>query len=142
MVENFNNMHDKMSLDARQLMVLDMELKNRGKDMVVGYLLWFFLSGFGAHRFYMKRVGSAIAQLLLFWISFIILMIGVVVVAVGDESGDLDMMAAGGVAMMIGALPLIAASIWILVDAFLLHGWIKDHNQKVEAEIIQELHQQ
>ena len=33
--------------------------------MVVAYLLWFFIGTFGAHRFYMKKTGSAVAQLIL-----------------------------------------------------------------------------
>ena len=136
-----NTIYDKMDLDERQLAMLNMELKNRGKEMIVGYLLWFFLSGFSAHRFYMKRIGSAIAQLLLFWFSFIIMMVGVVMAAMGEELRDTEMLAAGGVTLVIGLIPLIGVSIWILVDAFLLHGWIKAHNQKIEAEIINELRQ-
>lgn len=35
------------------------------KSVFVGYLLWFFLGSFGAHRFYLRRPRTALAQLLL-----------------------------------------------------------------------------
>ena len=34
------------------------------KDVGITYLLWFFLGAFSAHRFYLGRTGSAIAQML------------------------------------------------------------------------------
>jgi len=101
----YNNMEAKMNMDPQQLMVLETEVKNRGKDMVVGYLLWWFLGLFGAHRFYMGRTGSAIAMLVL----------------------------------SITLIGMIATWVWMIVDAFLLHTWIKEHNQRVEADVIQEL---
>jgi TM2 domain-containing membrane protein YozV len=60
-----NNLVLKSKLETRELLLLDSELKNRGKSMVVAYLLWYFLGLVGAHRFYMGRTGSAIAQLIL-----------------------------------------------------------------------------
>jgi len=55
----------KSRLDARQLMLVDSEVRNAGKSMFVAYVLWYFLGMFGGHRFYMKKTGSAVAQLIL-----------------------------------------------------------------------------
>ncbi|MCL6456860.1 MAG: TM2 domain-containing protein [Gorillibacterium sp.] len=55
----------KSQLDARELMLLDSEVKNQGKNMVVAYVLWYFLGVVGGHRFYMGKTGSAVVQLIL-----------------------------------------------------------------------------
>jgi TM2 domain-containing membrane protein YozV len=34
------------------------------KSKTVAYLLWFFLGGFSAHRFYLGKIGTAILYLL------------------------------------------------------------------------------
>lgn len=99
------NIAIKSQLDARELLLLDQEVKSQGKSVLVAYILWFFLAGFGAHRFYAKRKGSAIAMLIL------------------------TLTLVGG----------IITAIWALVDAFLLHGIVKEENDKVEARILNEL---
>jgi TM2 domain-containing membrane protein YozV len=60
-----DNLMLKSQLDARELMLLEMELKRQGREMVIAYAFWFFLGAFGAHRFYIGRTGSAVAQLVL-----------------------------------------------------------------------------
>ena len=50
-----------LSNDARALMLFEANKKTA----VVAYLLWFFLGLFGAHNFYLKRTGVAVAQLIL-----------------------------------------------------------------------------
>jgi TM2 domain-containing membrane protein YozV len=35
------------------------------KDACIAYVLWFFVGYFGAHNFYLKRTGIAVAQLIL-----------------------------------------------------------------------------
>jgi TM2 domain-containing membrane protein YozV len=47
--------------DARVLMMFELHKK----EVCVGYALWFFLGYFGAHNFYLKRTGIAVAQLIL-----------------------------------------------------------------------------
>lgn len=36
------------------------------KSKLSAYLLWFFLGGFSAHRFYLGKIGSAIIYLITF----------------------------------------------------------------------------
>ena len=95
----------KRDMDLRQLMLLESEVKNREKNMLIGYLLWWFVGLFGDHRFYMGRSGSAVAMLIL----------------------------------SITGIGLLVTWIWCLVDAFLLHQWVTEHNQYVEYEVIREL---
>jgi TM2 domain-containing membrane protein YozV len=42
------------------------KMRMEGKSNVIAYLLWWFLGMFGGHRFYLGRLKTAIAQLLLF----------------------------------------------------------------------------
>lgn len=88
----------KAQLDTRELLLLESEVKNQGKNMVVAYVLWYFLGIFGGHRFYMGRTGSAVAQLIL----------------------------------SITVIGMLVTWIWWVVDAFLVHTWVKEHNTMVE----------
>ncbi len=54
-----------MTLDTNEKVLIEARIANDGPSMVVAYLFWFFLGFFSAHRFYLGRTGSAIAQLLL-----------------------------------------------------------------------------
>lgn len=92
----------KSQLDARELLLLEQEVKNQGKGMIIAYILWYFLGMLGGHRFYMGRTGSAIAQLVL----------------------------------TITVLGIFVTFIWWIVDAFLLHTWVKEHNRHVENRLI------
>jgi TM2 domain-containing membrane protein YozV len=100
-----SNLELKSQLDTKELLLLDSEVKNNGKSMIVGYVLWYFLGLFGGHRFYTGRKGSAIAQLIL-------------------------------TITLIGSL---VTFIWWIVDAFKLHTWIKEQNEVVEANSLQEM---
>ncbi|RZU38202.1 tetratricopeptide repeat protein [Fluviicoccus keumensis] len=70
------------------------------------YLLWFFLGGLGAHRFYTGRKGSGIAMMLL----------------------GLSSAGAQGKIILI-SLPL---ALWWFVDAFLIPGMVRDAAANVE----------
>ena len=85
---------------AAQAMLYDANKKSVG----VAYLLWFFLGGVGGHRFYAGKTGSAIAILAL-------TIIGALLASVG-----------------IGIFLLAIVGIWVLVDAFLIPGWIRNTN--------------
>ncbi|VAV99966.1 hypothetical protein MNBD_ALPHA06-1122 [hydrothermal vent metagenome] len=54
-----------MTLDTNEKVLIEARIANDGPSMVIAYLFWFFLGFFSAHRFYLGRTGSAIAQLLL-----------------------------------------------------------------------------
>ena len=66
------------------------------KSTGAAYVLWFFLGGFGAHRFYLGQTGTGVAQLLLLLFGWIPLGLGWLVLGV-----------------------------WWLIDAFLIPGIIE-----------------
>lgn len=72
--------------------------QTQSRSLVIAYLLWFFLGGFGVHRFYLGHTRSGLYMLGLCIVSAILSII------------------------VIGALGYIALGIWWLVDAFLIPG--------------------
>lgn len=46
---------------------IENQVQLHGKNKVIAWLLWLFLAGLGAHRFYLGRTGSAVTMLLLFF---------------------------------------------------------------------------
>lgn len=89
-----------MDVNTRHRMVYE---ANR-KDVLVAYLLWFFLPWVGAHRFYLGRPGSAVAQLVLAICGGLLLIV------------------------FVGFLMWAALGVWILVDAVLIPGMVREHN--------------
>ncbi|CAP41293.1 TM2 domain-containing protein [Bordetella petrii] len=92
---------------ASQAMLYDANKKSVG----VAYLLWFFLGGVGGHRFYAGKTGSAIAIIAL-------TIIGVLLSVVG-----------------VGFFLLFIVGIWVIVDAFLIPGWIRNSNTLLVATL-------
>ncbi|HEY1612160.1 MAG TPA: TM2 domain-containing protein [Rhizomicrobium sp.] len=52
-------------LDIQQQILIEQRISNLKPSAGVAYVLAIFLGVFGAHRFYLKRTGSAVAMLLL-----------------------------------------------------------------------------
>jgi len=85
-------------------MLIEQKVANAQKSTGVAYLLWFFLGGFGGHRFYLGKTGTAVTQL-------IITIVGVFTL-----------------------IPFIVKGIWLLVDLFLIPGIIREHSEKVRHD--------
>lgn len=81
------------------------------KSASTAYLLWFFLGGLSAHRFYMGKTGSAIGQALLWWCSLLLCYV------------------------LIGFLIVWIPILWIFIDLFLISGWVREHNNKLIADV-------
>ena len=90
-----------MSLQSE--MLVEQKVSNAQKSTGTAYLLWFFLGGFGAHRFYLGKTGTAVTQL-------IITLIGCFTL-----------------------FPLIITGIWWIVDAFLIPGIIQGRFRRLTA---------
>jgi len=104
-----------MQLSTQQQMLVEQRLTNEKKSSGVAYLLWFFLGGFAAHRFYLGAVGTAVAQIALLW---------------------------GGLllsAVLIGIPMLMAFGIWWVIDAFLIGGLVEQDATVKRARIINEV---
>ncbi|HET7230069.1 MAG TPA: NINE protein [Longimicrobium sp.] len=96
-----------LGFDAQRMMLYDANKKSAA----TAYLLWFFLGMFGAHRFYLDRSGSAAAQLVITLMSCILLVV------------------------LIGFFSLMAVGFWVLVDAFLIPDWVREHNNRLVARM-------
>jgi TM2 domain-containing membrane protein YozV len=104
-------MTDQIAQAAQASAATMMRYDANKKSMGVSYLLWFFPGGLGAHRFYNGRTGSGIAQLAL-------LIVGAVTSAIG-----------------VGLFLLAALGVWALVDAFLIPGWVGEHNNRLATSL-------
>ena len=96
-----------MGLSTQEQMLIEQRVTNDAKSIGVAYLLWFFLGPFGAHRFYLGKTGSALAQMAL-------TIVGVLTLFV-----------------VVGSVLLIIVGIWLIVDAFLIPGIIQQHKDTI-----------
>lgn len=106
------NTFRRPGLSTQEQILIEQRVTNDAKSPVVAYLLWFFLGGFGAHRFYLGRSGSGAAQLILTIIGAVTLF------------------------FIVGAFILLANGIWILVDAFLIPGMVQDDKERVRHRMM------
>jgi TM2 domain-containing membrane protein YozV len=102
-----------MALNTQEQILIEQRVANEAKSTGVAYLLWLFLGGFGGHRFYLGRTGSAVAILLL-------TIVGIVTAVIG-----------------VGIVILLGTGIWILVDAFLIPGMVQQQKNDVRQQLTQ-----
>ncbi len=57
-----------MTLTTQQQMLIEQRVTNEAKSTGAAYLLWLFLWFVSAHRFYLGRPGTAILQILSYFI--------------------------------------------------------------------------
>ncbi|HVL71475.1 MAG TPA: TM2 domain-containing protein [Beijerinckiaceae bacterium] len=94
--------------DARALMLYEANKKS----LLVSYVLWFLIGALGAHRFYNGRPGSGALMALL-------------------SVGGFMLLGAFG----LGLILLAPVWIWVVVDAFLIPGWVAAHNDRLAREL-------
>lgn len=54
----------KQDLTTEELQLLSSEMNKKQKSTGTTWLLWFFTGGFGGHRFYLGKTGTAVAMML------------------------------------------------------------------------------
>lgn len=86
----------------------------REKSTGIAYLLWFFLCGLSAHRFYLGFFTSAIIQLALMPIGYAMVFAG----------------------SMTGAIPIFGAGLWMLADAFLIPSMVREANSRARDRAV------
>lgn len=97
-----------MDDSGRSTAMSQMLYQANSKSAGVTYLLWFFLGGFGGHRFYAGKPGTAVVFIILSIIGWCTVFVGV--------------------GLLLG--------IWWLVDAFLIPGWIRNHNTILAHQVL------
>jgi TM2 domain-containing membrane protein YozV len=93
------------------------------KSMVIAYVLWFLLGWLGAHLFYVGKVALALIRILVTTVlplfgSTFLAVLGILVSGVG-----------------LFLICTVIAIIWWVVDAFLIPGWIREHNTRLAAQL-------
>ena len=104
-----------MQLTTHQQQLVEDRLSNEGRSALIAYVLWFFLGNFGAHRFYLGRIGSGLGMLVLFWFG------------------------AFTTAILIGWVFLAFYGIWWIVDVFLISRMIDADRSARRVEIAAEI---
>lgn len=59
-----NNLTAKQELSTKELQMLQTEMDKRKKSGATAWILWLFLGGFGGHRYFLGKTGTAIAMTL------------------------------------------------------------------------------
>ena len=90
-----------MALSTAQLSLIEQRVANDSPSTGVAYLLWFFVGILSEHRFYLGRPGTAILQILTYFI--------------------------------------LIGFIWLLVDAFLIPGMIRQKKDGIRQRMTTEL---
>ena len=86
---------------------ISININMQGKNMLVAYLLWWFLGWAGGHRFYLNRIGSGVTQLVLF-------LIGIITAVV-----------------VVGLFILGALWVWWLIDVYFTQKMVNEENAKL-----------
>ncbi len=90
-----------------------MEYDANKKSAGIAYLLWFFVGMLGAHRFYLAAPGTGAAILILTLVATFLSFV------------------------LVGFVLLLIPSIWVLVDAFLIPGMVRNYNNELITQLRQ-----
>jgi TM2 domain-containing membrane protein YozV len=93
--------------DTQTLMLFEANKKSAG----VAYLLWLFFGGIGAHRFYAGKIKTGAVILLL-------TVLGIATAFIG-----------------VGLIFIVVVGLWVLIDAFLIPGWIRNYNTNLITKL-------
>lgn len=103
--------------NAKQFLELQSKLKSKG----TAYMLWFFLGGFSAHRFYIGNNGEKQLSLGIIGISFIIITYIIPYEAVVGK-----LVFAG-----LTLLTILPWAIWVFIDLFKISSLVDSANNEI-----------
>lgn len=89
---------------------VSIQMNVEGKNMIIAYLLWWFLGWAGVHRFYLGSVKSGLTQLLLFVLGWVTTF------------------------FIIGYVLILVWLIWWVLDAYLTYKIVSKVNAKLGVE--------
>jgi TM2 domain-containing membrane protein YozV len=90
-----------MALTTAELTLVEARVANETPSTGAAYVLWFFLWFVSAHRFYLGKPGTAILQILSYFV--------------------------------------LVGFVWVLIDAFLIPGMIRDKQNQVRSDVMTQL---
>lgn len=105
----------KSTLTDRELALLNSEMPNRSKSLVVAFLLWFFLGTLGIYNFYLGNSSRGWLMVILTIVAFITLIV------------------------LIGFVIFIGLFILWIVDAIAMSSKVQKTNSQIEARLIGEI---
>lgn len=127
----------KYDLSTKELMMFQSEMKSKEKSLGLAYLM--LIGGhLGVHRFYLKRNGTAIAQLLLFVLSiifYVALIISIEAIEIMNEP-NYSLFILSIILFLICVLPL---TIWIIIDLFRMPRMVREWNEREEKTLLQQI---
>ncbi|SDW48722.1 NINE protein [Paenibacillus sp. CF384] len=119
----------KHDLTFNELLLLNSELRDTEKSTSTAYVM--LIGGhFGLHRFYLRRIVSGSAQLLLF-VAAILFYIGSRVTAATASTSNYTKLS-----LVLCVLSELVLLVWNIADLFLLPGMIRSYNEVLKQEIL------
>lgn len=100
--------HRELTIEEKNY--VESKIANNKKSKLIGWLLWFFLGNFGAHRMYLDHMVSGLIMLLCSLFGWVLLFV-----------------------------PNFIMFFWFLIDAFFINKWTNQHNDKVRLEAIDDV---
>ncbi|GJM75181.1 hypothetical protein HMSSN036_73970 [Paenibacillus macerans] len=123
----------KNDLSTNELLVLNLEMNKREKSLVLAYLM-LLVGHLGVHRFYLKKIATGIVQLCLSVLAFVFYF--VFAIAAGIESVE----SPDSMGSLVFLIPVVlfglALTVWVIVDACLLPGMVREWNARLENQLI------
>lgn len=126
----------KNDLSTNELLVLNLEMNKREKSLVLAYLM-LLVGHLGVHRFYLKKIATGIVQLCLSVLAFVFYF--VFAIAAGIESVE----SPDSMGSLVFLIPVVlfglALTVWVIVDACLLPGMVREWNARLENQLIAQI---
>lgn len=126
----------KNDLSTNELLVLNLEMNKREKSLVLTYLM-LLIGHLGVHRFYLKKIATGIVQLCLSVLAFVFYF--VFAIAAGIESVE----SPDSMGSLVFLIPVVlfglALTVWVIVDACLLPGMVREWNARLENQLIAQI---
>ncbi|RRJ62376.1 TM2 domain-containing protein [Paenibacillus oralis] len=126
----------KNDLSTNELLVLNSEMNKREKSLVLSYLM-LLVGHLGVHRFYLKKIATGIIQLCLSVFAFVFYF--VFAIAAGIESVESPDTMVSALFLIPVVLFGLALTVWVVVDACLLPGMVREWNARLENQLIAQI---
>ena len=127
----------KKDLSDREFFILQSEIERRKKSVSLTYVLWFFLSFLGIHKFYLGKIWAGILYIIAPSVAWIFLFAGLVMsidptsqVSYGEE------LTGGEFLVVIGFIGFAVYAIWWFIDLFTIPSQVDKYNEGIEIETI------